>query len=289
MEVISFDHHRATEPKLPDGRSAQRITSEDGALTTLMLRILAERSLPVTPLEATVFALGIHEDTGSLTFTSSTSRDAEALAYCMRQGASPALIERYLHSPLSETQRDLLARALVAAEPAEAGGVNVMVAALEAPEYVEEVAVVAHRYLEVTGCDAFVLLVRMEQRVFVIARSRSGALDVAAALEPVGGGGHRAAASAVLREMDLAAAREAVVAGVRAAGERSRTAHDVDLGRRPLGGRERQRRRSAAPLPSTRAAGRGRGQRRPPRRLGVREPTCAARWATNSAMRRSRR
>jgi tRNA nucleotidyltransferase (CCA-adding enzyme) len=230
VEVISFDHHGAAEPNLPGGRAVQRVTSEDGALTTLMLRILAERSLPVTPLEATVFALGIHEDTGSLTFTSSTSRDAEALAYCMRQGASGALIERFLHSPLSDTQRDLLARALVAAEPVDAGGVTVMVAALVAPEYVEEVAVVAHRYLEVTGCDAFVLLVGMEQRVFVIARSRSGALDVAAALEPVGGGGHGAAASAVLRDTDLATAREAVVAGVRAAGERSRTAHDVMSG-----------------------------------------------------------
>ena len=230
VEVISFDHHGAAEPRLPGGRLAQRVTSEDGALTTLMLRILAERSLPVSPLEATVFALGIHEDTGSLTFTSSTSRDAEALAYCMRQGASGVLIERFLHSPLSEAQRDLLARALVAAEAVEAGGVSTMVATLVAAEYVEEVAVVAHRYLEVTGCDAFILLVGMEQRVFVIARSRSGALDVAAALEPVGGGGHSAAASAVLRDTDLAAAREAVIAGVRAAGELSRTARDVMSG-----------------------------------------------------------
>ena len=34
------------------------------AAVTLMLRIISERELEVTPLEATVFALGIHEDTG---------------------------------------------------------------------------------------------------------------------------------------------------------------------------------------------------------------------------------
>ena len=43
-----------------------------------MLRIVAERGLEVTPLEATVFALGIHEDTGSLTFPTTTVRDVEA-------------------------------------------------------------------------------------------------------------------------------------------------------------------------------------------------------------------
>ena len=53
--------------------------SDDGALTTTLVGILAERELAVTPLEATVFALGIHEDTGSLTY-----RDRDA---ARRRGA----------------------------------------------------------------------------------------------------------------------------------------------------------------------------------------------------------
>ncbi len=68
-----------------------------------MLRIVAERGLEVTPLEATVFALGIHEDTGSLTFPTTTVRDVEALAFCMRRGANQHVIERFLHNPLSAT------------------------------------------------------------------------------------------------------------------------------------------------------------------------------------------
>ena len=63
------------------------MTSRDGSLVTLLVRIIAERGIPVTPFEATVFALGIHEDTGSLTFSTTTTRDAEALAFCMRAGA----------------------------------------------------------------------------------------------------------------------------------------------------------------------------------------------------------
>ena len=231
VEVISFDHHADVEPPVRPG--VQRITSTDGALTTLMLRILSERDLPVSPLEATAYALGIHEDTGSLTFSTTTERDAEALAFCMRLGASPVLIERFLHSPLVAVQRKLLAQALEEAQEVVAGHTTAMIAALRSDEYVEEVAVVAHRYLDVTGVAVFVLLVEMQERVFVIARTRGEALDVGAALEAVGGGGHAAAASAVVRDLDLHAARAAVVEGLQAAAARRRRARDLmrgDLG-----------------------------------------------------------
>ena len=62
--------------------------SRDGSLVTTMLKIIHDRQLEVSPLEATIFALGIHEDTGSLTFPTTTPRDAEALALCMRLGAN---------------------------------------------------------------------------------------------------------------------------------------------------------------------------------------------------------
>ena len=47
-------------------RPAAAVLSGDGALTTTLVGILAEREIQPTPLEATTFALGIHEDTGSL-------------------------------------------------------------------------------------------------------------------------------------------------------------------------------------------------------------------------------
>ena len=65
-----------------------------------MAGILAERELTPTPLEATALALGIHEDTGSLTYPGTTQRDADALAWCLRHGASQELVATYLHTPL---------------------------------------------------------------------------------------------------------------------------------------------------------------------------------------------
>jgi len=84
------------------------VLSRDGALTTTLDGILAQRELQPTALEATAFALGIHEDTGSLTYPSTTQRDIDALAWCARHGARQELIGAYLHVPLQDEERDLL-------------------------------------------------------------------------------------------------------------------------------------------------------------------------------------
>jgi len=213
VEVVVFDHHHVDRPP-PFTDPEHLIVSDDGSLVTLMLRIVAERRVPVTPLEATVFALGIHEDTGSLTFSTTTERDAQALAFCMRQGADQSLIQHYLHLPLTPGQRSTLAKALHDCRLLDVAGVAVLVAAVEQPLYVEGVSVVAHAMMDLTGCDAFFLLVKMEERVFITARSHSKSLDVAQALKPLGGGGHAAAASAVLRDTDLQTVRAALAEAV---------------------------------------------------------------------------
>jgi len=215
VEILVFDHHRPAGDLPPFVDPANVVTSDDGSLVTLMLRIIAERELDVTPLEATVFALGIHEDTGSLTFPTTTVRDVEALAFCMRQGANQQVIERFLHNPLSAPQRELLLRVLERARPVEAGGLDVLVVALAGDQYVEGVSLVVHKAMDVTNCDALALLVEMEQRIFVTARSRVAALDMAQVLKAVGGGGHAAAASAIVKGLSLAMARRRVVAALR--------------------------------------------------------------------------
>jgi tRNA nucleotidyltransferase (CCA-adding enzyme) len=232
VEVVVFDHHGGERPEfVADGNF---IVSDDGSLVTAMLRIVAERRLPVTALEATVFALGIHEDTGSLSFATTTLRDAEALAFCMRQGADAALIERYLHTPLSAAQRDVLARALHDCEEIVVPGRTVLVAIVHQAEYVESVSVVAHAFMDLTDCDAFFLLVEMEQRLFVVARSRGDTLDVAQVLGALGGGGHATAASAVLRESDPEVVLPRLRAAIAAIARAVPTAADVMTDRVPV-------------------------------------------------------
>jgi len=202
VEVILFDHHSGDKVEERPGfvNGENWVLSCDGSQATSMLHILLERGMAVSPLEATIFALGIHEDTGSLTYPSTTVRDAEMLAACMRLGASHSLIEKYLHNPLTPQQKKLMLRVVDSVRVEDVRGQVVHVAAIETSEYVDGLSIIAHKVMDLLNCEVFVQAVGMESRVFVAARSRTGSVDVAELLEAAGGGGHPEAASAVVRD-----------------------------------------------------------------------------------------
>jgi tRNA nucleotidyltransferase (CCA-adding enzyme) len=224
VEKIVFDHHAG---ETPDWAAPEHtVVSADGALTTTLVGVLAEREIAVTPLEATIFALGIHEDTGSLTYTTATQRDAEALAWCLRHGASQDLLAEFLHTPLTEEERELLSALLGALQPQELAGVEVLVAAVAWPRYVDGVSNLAHKVVDLTDCKALALLVEMDDRVFVVARSRTPAVDAAAIAGLLGGGGHAQAASAIFKG-SLDNARASVLDGLHTAARKPVTAGQI--------------------------------------------------------------
>jgi len=224
VEVVLFDHHG--EEKLDWVRPENVVRSDDGALTTTMVSILAERELDVTPLEATVFALGIHEDTGSLSYAGVSLRDAEALAWCLRHGASQDMVAQYLHAPLSEGERGLLDALLAAAETHKVAGFEILVTAIRWPEYVDGVSNLAHKIVDLTDCRALVCLVEMDDRVFCVVRTRVAELDAAAVAAALGGGGHAQAASAIHRG-SLDDARRRVLEALPGAVRRRLTAGEI--------------------------------------------------------------
>jgi tRNA nucleotidyltransferase (CCA-adding enzyme) len=223
VEKVVFDHHGDPPEWAPRDNV---VLSEDGALATTLVGVLAEREIVPTPLEATAFALGIHEDTGSLTYPTATQRDAEALAWCLRHGASQELLAQFLHTPLLDNERRLLNALLDSLEPLRIAGVEVLVAAVSWPEYVDGVSNLAHKLIDLTDCRGLVLLVEMDDRVFCVTRSRTSELDAAALARILGGGGHEQAASAIFRG-SLAEAREALRRDAHTALRRLVTARDV--------------------------------------------------------------
>jgi tRNA nucleotidyltransferase (CCA-adding enzyme) len=224
VEVVVLDHHAGEAPDWV--KPENLVLSEDGALTTTMVGILAERELAVTSLEATVFALGIHEDTGSLAYPGVGVRDAEALAWCLRHGARQEIVSQYLRSPLSEDERALLDALVSALEAHSVAGLEVLLASVSWPAYVDGVSNLAHKIVDLTDALALVCLVEMDGRVFCVVRTRLPELDAASIAAVLGGGGHRQAASAVHRGT-LAEARELVLAALPGATRPLRTAAEI--------------------------------------------------------------
>jgi tRNA nucleotidyltransferase (CCA-adding enzyme) len=196
VEKVVFDHHHDAAP---DWAGEHVVLSDDGALTTTLVGVIAERELEVSPVEATAFALGIHEDTGSLTYPTTTRRDADALAWCLRHGARQTELARFLHVPLDEGEQALLTALLDAVERRDAGGVEVLVSGVAWPTYVDGVSNLAHKLVDLTDARALVLLVEMDGRTFAVTRSRVPELDASAIADALGGGGHAEAASAIFR------------------------------------------------------------------------------------------
>ena len=224
VEVVVFDHHSGESPDWV--KPENLVLSDDGALTTTMVGILAERELEVSPLEATVFALGIHEDTGSLGYPGVALRDAEALTWCLRHGARQDMVAQYLRAPLAEEERALLDALVAALESHSVGGLEVLVAPVVWPTYVDGISNLAHKIVDLTDAQALVCLVEMDGRVFCVSRARVPELDAAAVAGALGGGGHPQAASAVHRGT-LAEARELILEALPGAARPLPTAAEI--------------------------------------------------------------
>jgi len=205
IELVVYDHHPSQSGDLKSelGRVEQR-----GATTTLMMEILREKNISVTPEEATLFMLGIYEDTGSLTFSSTCPQDYEAASWLLKQGANLNIVTDFLHRQLNAEQLALLNDLLGRLEIHVINGVEVAIAISSTKRYVGDLAQVAHALKDMENLSALFVMVEMEGRINMVARSRIPAIDAASVAQAFGGGGHMTAASATVRNMFLDEARE---------------------------------------------------------------------------------
>ncbi len=145
-----------------------------GAVTTLLVERLREREVDIDPMEATLFALGIHADTASLTAGGTTPRDARALAWLLERGANLAMINRYLVPPFSDAQRHMLSEVLAHAEVEELRGLPFAVSIVRVPRHVEGLDEVTTEALRLVAAGAlFTVCAVTGKKIEVVGRSRS--------------------------------------------------------------------------------------------------------------------
>jgi tRNA nucleotidyltransferase (CCA-adding enzyme) len=178
-----------------------------GATTTLIVEQIKQQNInDLTAAEATVMALGIHTDTGSLTFAQTTPRDALALAWLMEQGASLSVIADYAEPGLSPELQDLLIVALDQLNKVTIRGYTVAWILLKTDQYIPGLSSLISQLLDLTESDAILLGNRYflkngkDKRFTIIGRSRIKGTDLNQLFQPLGGGGHDQAASVVLKQ-----------------------------------------------------------------------------------------
>jgi tRNA nucleotidyltransferase (CCA-adding enzyme) len=200
LEIHIYDHHPVTEGSLlPNGG----VIRACGSSATILAGLLMDHGLPLTPEEATLVMLGIYEDTGRLLFPSTTADDFRAAAWLLGQGARLNIVSDFLSQGLNAQQVELLNVLLKSLKSTVINGVAVSIAHATCDSYIGDIAALAHMMRDMENLDALFLVVAMENRVYLVARSRVPEVNVGEILRRFHGGGHATAASAAVRYLSL--------------------------------------------------------------------------------------
>lgn len=149
-----YDHHLDLESDIP---ATTRQIENLGSITTLIAEFLQQQAIELTTFEATAMALGIHVDTGSLTFAQTTPRDAKALAWLMEMGANVKIISEYVESSLSLQLQQLLQKALEKLDRHNIQGYEIASVLLKTDLFVPGLSSLAARLMDLTETDALLL------------------------------------------------------------------------------------------------------------------------------------
>lgn len=211
VTVHAYDHHPGGKQESGGEaplRAALRVVEPVGATTTILIERLRQEGVALTPFEATVLALGLYEETGSLAYVSTTPRDLEAAASVLRAGADLNIVSDTLRSHLDPDQIALLNDLLRSSETYYLEGRKILLATSAYDRYRGDLAEAVQKLAELEHLDAVVAAIAMEEKVEIIGRSRRPEIDVGLLAREFGGGGHAVAASASVKGQTLVEVKE---------------------------------------------------------------------------------
>ncbi len=198
-----FDHHEIDPKGLVPGAQSDSTIEPVGASTTILVDKLRRANVELNSFEATLLATGIYEDTGSLTYGGTTEKDALCVGYLLKHGADLAIVSEHIRPKLSEDLIELLETLLDNARRLEVNGARIIISHAQLPTYLDGLATLTRKLVEIESADAAFTAVHMRDRIHVVGRSDSRSLDVRPIVRAFGGDGHPGAGSAVVRDLNL--------------------------------------------------------------------------------------
>lgn len=193
VEVHIYDHH----PRSPnDIKGDKDVFLEVGATVSILMDILRKRkSVKMTALEATILLLGIYEETGSLTYRTTTKLDVDTVSFLLSKGANLQAVSSYLNRKLTEEELTFLTSLITSTKVVIVNGISIAIARGTISRFIGELGTIVRKLQDVENFPVLFVLFKIGDKLRVIARSRLKEVDVNKVLKRFGGGGHRSAAS----------------------------------------------------------------------------------------------
>lgn len=203
VEVHLYDHHQEPETKVD-----QAVIKKRGASTTILHEILLAKSVPLTPEECTLMVLGIYQNTHSLITVSTTPEDLIAAADLIKRGADLNRVASFMRQRLNAEQLDIYNELLSSLESHTVNGVEFTLVTASSDHFIRDLAYVIQNIVDMENLASVLALVRLDRRIYLIARSNIAEVNVGEIAQVFGGAGHASAASATIKELTLAQVKE---------------------------------------------------------------------------------
>jgi tRNA nucleotidyltransferase (CCA-adding enzyme) len=224
LDIHIYDHH----PVTPDDiKGSLNVTRDYGSTTTILTSIIKDKEIKLTSDEATILMLGIYEDTGSLSYPSTTTKDYEAAAFLLSNGADLNRVADLLKKELTPKEVSILNDLIQSSVNYNICGVDILIAETSVEGYTGEIAILAHKLIEIEGVNCLFVLLGMEDRVHMVVRNRLKEVNAGEVARTMGGGGHPTAASATLKGVTPIQAKERLLEALNRHISPKRAAKDI--------------------------------------------------------------
>ncbi|MDD5774230.1 MAG: CBS domain-containing protein [bacterium] len=200
LKIIIYDHHPGF---LDDIKSPQDHSKNYGATITILLEKIQSKKIIINHQEATLFCLGLYEDTGSLSYLSTTPSDIKMAAWLLEKGADLSIVSDFTKYELSAEQKSILEKLNSNLKEFDINGVQAVISFARLKGYTGDLSVITHRFRDTNNLNVVFNLFETEERIHLLARSRTELVDVNKILSAFSGAGHSSAASASVHDLSL--------------------------------------------------------------------------------------
>jgi len=196
-EIHIYDHHPMDAGRIT---ATIEVIEERGATVSILLDRLRQRGLPLTPEQATVFAIALYSDTGHFVFPQTTPRDLEHAAYLFQAGARSDLLRKFTALHISPSQQRTLEILLENARAYRIFDHRLTLTHIVMDEKeAADLSIIASKIFELIQPEILVIMVQFPDSVLVIGRSSVPSVSLKPLWDALGGGGHSSAGSARLK------------------------------------------------------------------------------------------
>ncbi len=210
LDIEVFDHHSDDNA---DIAGAEIHSLKTGANTSFFIKRIQQEGIEVSKEDATIALTAIYADTGNFLHENVCGEDFCAASYLLERGASLPLVFNFLKTLRLDYQQELFHSMLNSLVYHKIRGYQIVMSSIVLEKQAGGLAEIADKVFEVEQCDALFLLFmfKKQQKVLIIGRSRNEGVRVLDFLRPWGGGGHAAAASALVKQADAGSIYECLL------------------------------------------------------------------------------